>query len=482
MKIILNTNQVYNLKKKYNLIEQIPDTRFASSGEKKALAKTIYKPLDKHELMSILALGTSFIPIVGPFISAGISLGDAYMYYKENDKSSAALSAGFALLPLIGPIVSKIPGVKTLGQKGMAALASKLSKGGQGLSALELEVAQGLNANKNLISTSLSNTSKVVESLSEITNKYKSKYIQKFGQESYDSLMNGLISGKTTKEQFTSSLKSASESTYELANFAANRGVKFTAFELSQIDGIIDSLRTPSAASIRITKNGKPTYVKIFSGFFDDLGSSNGKAFIDSNLIKINLNNVSNWTPDKLKELVYHEVAHIKDPSFVSSKMTKGYNAIVGTFNEIENQIVTMQSLGGLEAPILRASKRAQDLYRQYYYHFRELVANNQIILNNIPTNTQKIMAQIGPKGAKSELDNLLRFAGGTGELTPLSGQILGEMGFDHLIALKNAKPPEYQKFLRNLYLTVMNTKKQLSLLESISKKVKNKFLRLISQ
>lgn len=136
-----------------------------------------------------------------------------------------------------------------------------------------------------------------------------------------------------------------------------------------------------------------------------------------------------------------------------------------------------MSRLGGLEAPILRASQRAQDLYRQYYYHFREMVANNQIILNNIPTNTQKIVSQVGSQGAKLELDDLLRFAGGTAELTPGGGKILGEMGFDHLIALKNAKPSEYQKFLRNLYLTVVNTKKQLSLLESLIRKLKRKKL-----
>jgi hypothetical protein len=58
-------------------------------------------PVDPHTLMTILAIGTAFIPVAGPFISAGIGLADAALYYEEGDKSSAGLTAAFSMIPFI---------------------------------------------------------------------------------------------------------------------------------------------------------------------------------------------------------------------------------------------------------------------------------------------------------------------------------------------------------------------------------------------
>ena len=43
--------------------------------------------LDTHTFMTLAQIATAFIPVAGPFISAGIGLADAALYYKEGDKS-----------------------------------------------------------------------------------------------------------------------------------------------------------------------------------------------------------------------------------------------------------------------------------------------------------------------------------------------------------------------------------------------------------
>jgi hypothetical protein len=117
--------------------------------------------VDDHTFNAILSIATAFIPVVGPFISAGIALYDAGKYYEEGDTKTAGMMAMFALLPGAGAIASKVPGVKQLGANGMETLATKLSTKAP-LSKLESEVAAGLSANKSLVQQELSQITKNV--------------------------------------------------------------------------------------------------------------------------------------------------------------------------------------------------------------------------------------------------------------------------------------------------------------------------------
>jgi hypothetical protein len=110
-----------------------------------------------HDVNTILQIGTAFIPLVGPFLSAGIGLMDAAQYYQEGDKKTAGLVAMFSMLPGVGTIVNKIPGVKQLGDKGLSLLASKLGKGITKFTPLEKQVIAGINANEQLVKTELNN-------------------------------------------------------------------------------------------------------------------------------------------------------------------------------------------------------------------------------------------------------------------------------------------------------------------------------------
>ena len=66
------------------------------------------KNIDPHTVNTLLAIGTAFIPFVGPFISAGIGLYDAKMYYDEGDTKTAGLVGLFACIPGIGGLASKL--------------------------------------------------------------------------------------------------------------------------------------------------------------------------------------------------------------------------------------------------------------------------------------------------------------------------------------------------------------------------------------
>ena len=76
------------------------------SGSKKQME--YIHSLDPHTVSTIFAIGTAFIPLVGPFISATIGLADAGLYYKEGDKNAAGLTAALSMLPFAGGVILKI--------------------------------------------------------------------------------------------------------------------------------------------------------------------------------------------------------------------------------------------------------------------------------------------------------------------------------------------------------------------------------------
>jgi hypothetical protein len=84
----------------------------------------------KHLVNSTASIVTLFIPVIGPFISAGIMLFDSYLYYNEGDKKMAALTALLGIIPGVGGVFSKIPGVKKLGSKKLIQIGQKMQSSG----------------------------------------------------------------------------------------------------------------------------------------------------------------------------------------------------------------------------------------------------------------------------------------------------------------------------------------------------------------
>lgn len=135
----------------------------SNTSDIKKYSEDVYgKTFTGHQVATILQIGTAFIPVVGPFISAGIGFLEAKSYWDEGKKEEATLVAIFSSLPLIGSVVPRIPGVKELGKKGMEKLASNISKLGEKYkpTKIEKEVIEGIEKNKGLIENEIKNLTK----------------------------------------------------------------------------------------------------------------------------------------------------------------------------------------------------------------------------------------------------------------------------------------------------------------------------------
>ncbi len=90
---------------------------------------------DPHVYLPILELGlwlaTPVCPVC-PFLATGVGMADATLYAKDGDYATAGISAALSLLPGVGAVVKKIPGVKSLGKDGMKKLASKITQQSKG--------------------------------------------------------------------------------------------------------------------------------------------------------------------------------------------------------------------------------------------------------------------------------------------------------------------------------------------------------------
>jgi len=105
--------------------------------------------VDKHTAMTILSIGTAFIPLVGPFISAGIQIADAAMYYNEGDKKTAGLVGAFAIIPGIGGLAAKM-GIGKLSAKVLGNIGKKIGMGSK-LTKGELDVANKVAKHRQLL-------------------------------------------------------------------------------------------------------------------------------------------------------------------------------------------------------------------------------------------------------------------------------------------------------------------------------------------
>jgi hypothetical protein len=137
---IVITEQQYKL-----ILEQRSDA--AMDAQAKAIRNL---PSEyKHTLMTILGIGSAFIPFVGPFIAMGIGIADAKMYYDEGDKKTAALVGILSAIPAIGGLAIKL-GLSQWTAKALGELGKKISLGSK-LLPEEISAAKKIAENKNLI-------------------------------------------------------------------------------------------------------------------------------------------------------------------------------------------------------------------------------------------------------------------------------------------------------------------------------------------
>jgi gas vesicle protein len=91
----------------------------------------------------------------------GFGLTDAGLYYKEGDKTAAGITGALSVLPGIGMIVKRIPGIKQLGKEGMEQLGKKVAGKETGtLTKVEKQVMDDIGKNQKMIKTELNKLAK----------------------------------------------------------------------------------------------------------------------------------------------------------------------------------------------------------------------------------------------------------------------------------------------------------------------------------
>ena len=107
-----------------------------------------------HCVLPILEIAALFIPVVGVWISMGIGLIDATIYYHEGDKEMAGLVGFLSILPGIGQITKRLgltQAIKVMGKEGLEKLSRKALNNPQSLNKLDQYMLKSIGDNKALI-------------------------------------------------------------------------------------------------------------------------------------------------------------------------------------------------------------------------------------------------------------------------------------------------------------------------------------------
>lgn len=182
LKVIVNEQSDYKIDRQSNAIMNAAgirskeDYNTVNSVTKKAMEGATI-PLDDHTVMTILQIGSVFIPFIGPFISAGIGLADAKMYYDDGDTKTAGLVALFACIPGVGGLATKL-GLTKWTAKALGELGKKISMGSK-LLPQEIKVANIVAKNKKLILADIKATPVIAKEIAKQTAKQAAKQTAK---------------------------------------------------------------------------------------------------------------------------------------------------------------------------------------------------------------------------------------------------------------------------------------------------------------
>ena len=87
------------------------------------------------------------------------------------------------------------------------------------------------------------------------------------------------------------------------------------------------------------------------------------------------------------------------------------------------------------------------------------------MFLNNITKKITDVVSNVGAKGAKQTLNNVINFVSGKSSLDDAAKQLLGKKGIEHLNGLYNYSKSEYQELLKKIAKQSDYLKDQLNLL-----------------
>ena len=408
--------------------------------------------IDPHTALTILQIGTAFIPIAGPFISAGIGLVDAGLYYKENQKGSAAVSAIFSLLPFVG----KIPGVKEAGSKIWSTLASKLSSGAK-LSQAEISLVNQVASNAPAVQTALKNASEKLSPFLKQIQNLKPSYIDRYGQEAYEKLVREFVSGVSDQNYFLQALKSGGKASPNLANFISKFGIKFDRDEILQIQKIATQvLDDTTVKNVVLNSKSGPRVVKVYTVPKSAVqlklpASANATMFADAagDAVYVVKDNAELLNGKALEDILTHEFAHIKDPSVVKSPVyIKKYDteAVQGM-----KDFAAANEIFYSGENFDEAKKLFDRGVKNYYLNPNEVIANNAMVLQQFTTNAVNLQNVMTKQEILKGLDDIIEFTkGNSARWSEDASKLLGyyDAGISNHFTLLSHDPKKYINFL----------------------------------
>ena len=409
---------------------------------------------DEDAIMRMISeLIVSSLPGIGNYMS--IIYGGSYAkeeFDKGNNKTGTFIAA-LTALPLLKGITSVVPIISELGTKGMSLIAEKITKGIK-LTKIESNIISLIEKNKPLLQKELEELGKRLSVLGDIKS-LKQNYVYKFGLQKYEDLMRSYVSKNITKEQFLNQLKIAKGETYKLAKWSVNAGIKFEEFEMDQMTKILPDIQkgVESARRILLDVKGELKSVQVIIKKFPN--ASFGGKMIDGDKILMNIEKLSGKSIDEIGEILSHEAAHVKDPSLVSHVYRDTYNAtrkLVDVADKKFNDLATAaEKTGQGISNAVKAGEEFTKAFTKYVFHPQEITANNQMILNNITKKITDVVSNVGAKGAKQTLNNVINFVSGKSSLDDAAKQLLGKKGIEHLNGLYNYSKSEYQELLKKI-------------------------------
>jgi hypothetical protein len=450
----------------------------SNTSDIKKYSEDVYgKPFTGHQVAAMLQIGTAFIPVVGPFISAGIGFLEAKSYWDEGDKQSAGITAALSTIPLL----LEIPGVKQLTGKMISSIVTKIKNGGKGLTAEEQVILKSISDNESKITPKLKSVGIKLNGVVNEVKSLKTNFIKKFGQEKYDNLLKDFISGKIDKETFIKNLKLK---TLKPSSAMVSKGITMSVEEFNTLDKLIPSIKSGKEikTTLEVIKDGNKQQITIV--IKPNPNSNNiAKAGLDNNwnsMIEFNSSQLKKMSDSDIKQTIYHEVTHIKDPIPQFLKQNKkGDWYVTGSGTQYADEATELYKKQ--IQPIKQRIKNGEPLQKEYQalmnkynklfnkYQFSpsEVTANNQMIINNLISKTNDLLKNFpknyGTKKVSGMLNNLLDYLKGKSALGKDASSIFGEkLGKEYINSLYKLDRQKYQEFVKKLTQQIQDIQQQI--------------------
>jgi len=460
MKILINEQQLKLI------ISEQPDSRFPVYGlTDDERRKVDYgSELEQKVTLGLMEIGATFLPIVGPFLGALQGGYYADQEYSKGNKKTGVVIGILSILPFINQIRSFIPGLKTIGQEGLINLGNKLSGVVKTpLTPIEKEIVSGLNKS---IPTIEQNIDRIQDAIKN-TIDYKGQYIKTYGKIKFQDLFNKLIKGDITKQQYIDELVGGLKDTYNKIKFGAVAGIKFLPQEEEAITNVAKQIQSGKVGDIfklLLTVNGTQQEVTIILKNYPktafDMAAKNSK-----DIILVNVQNVKNFSAEKLLNTLAHEAAHIKDLSYRSTKMVNEYESILKNIDISEKLVDELTLKHGAEsAEAFAAKKMFVKWFTKYQYHYMEMLANNSKVIQSLSRNIRTVVGDFGVPETQKMLAALKYGVAKGRDIDYYLHKFIGMENAKYIKQIKTFNKDLYQDLLKKLTKQINYAEEELKL------------------